>query len=109
MVASKLIKSLELYHTMIHFLIIQIILRACIRYGMIGINEAGLVASWLVTCMFNKYERRQEILLDLADFSLQEQPEDNLMVASHAVVFRGLVLLPPLKTTSWEANLRVAI
>ena len=34
-------------------------------------------------------KNNQEILLDLADFALQEQPEDNLMVAVSQVCYNG--------------------
>ena len=34
-------------------------------------------------------KNNQEILLDLADFALQEQPEDNLMVAISRACYNG--------------------
>ena len=34
-------------------------------------------------------EENEEILLDLADFALQEQPEDNLMVALSWAWYNG--------------------
>ena len=44
--------------------------------------ELVIIVSYQTSaCGIIKKKNNQEILLDLADFALQEQPEDNLMVA----------------------------
>ena len=44
----------------------------------------------------NCYQNISEILLDLADFALQEQPEDNLMVAVFLAWYNGSYHIPRL-------------
>ena len=50
------------------------------------------------------YKKNQEIFLDLADFALQEQPEDNLMVAIFREWYNGLytVAAKPIKSLEWH-------
>ena len=48
------------------------------------------------------FKTKQEILLDLADFAFQEQPEDNLMVAISWVWYNGSYTMPAKSIKSLE-------
>ena len=47
-------------------------------------------------------KNNEQILLDLADFASQEQPEDNLMVATYQALYRAHITWPLSQSNPWN-------
>ena len=101
--AAKPIKCLQLHYTMIQFLIITIIPRKHVEYEMVDSKRGAYRRVSYNHLISNKrvwnncfIQHGQEILLncvDLADFALQGQLEDNLMVAISRACCNGSYIM----------------